>query len=273
VRYLLVSKWREFPGPGDGRQFPYLNAAVHTTKRPPDDGVDTVFIRISGGDRPLSGWRGKVRGIRVEGDKTFFTPEISDAMDDAEVARFKNRGVGWYELSTSTGSPSVPTRPELVPALFDRLQITKDPDEFEELAYRAIRLLGIHRSYRFEKDDQAGKADGFFKFQNLAVIYDCTLRENFETHKRQQLQNYANQLLSGEVAIPPDTFERVCSQQKQVWVVTRGRSRVLYHISDVGSVTVKEVSVSELKKIFLERLLATMTEDDLENRFRSIGEI
>lgn len=160
----------------------------------------------------------------------------------------------------------------LSPLVFEDLGRTTDYGAFEDLAYLLLRLLGIHRAYQFSRRDQAGRPDGFFRFGNLAVIWDTTLQADFEESKRQQIQNYSNLLLQGTVEIGPAITEHVGTQQKQVWVITRRETRVLRTIGGVSSVVVKEVAVADLQRIYYRRLQAPITEEDVEELLRNIGQ-
>lgn len=55
-------------------------------------------------------------------------------------------------------------------------------------------MIGLNKIFQFDRDNQAGKADGFFIIENLAVMYDCTLQKNFESFKEEQIENYINKL-------------------------------------------------------------------------------
>jgi hypothetical protein len=63
---------------------------------------------------------------------------------------------------------------KLIPTFFDILPITSDWKEFEKYTYYLLRLLGIPVIHSFLAQDQSGRADGFIKIGNLAIIYDCT---------------------------------------------------------------------------------------------------
>ena len=69
-----------------------------------------------------------------------------------------------------------------------------DSGDFEDAVFSLLRLLGIHSVYQYSRDAQAGKADGFFILENLAVMYDCTLRSPFEEYKKDQIENYIHKL-------------------------------------------------------------------------------
>lgn len=77
-------------------------------------------------------------------------------------------------LLSSSQSRSVHS--ELQPDFFGKLIATENWQEFEKYTYYLLKLVGIQTVYNFWGERQAGKADGFFKIGNLAVLYDCTLR-------------------------------------------------------------------------------------------------
>ncbi|MEH2320640.1 cold shock domain-containing protein [Nostoc sp.] len=76
-----------------------------------------------------------------------------------------------------------------------------DSAEFEDYVFMVLRLLGIHNLYQYDKKNQAGRADGFFIIGSLAVMYDCTLRTNFDEHKKEQIENYVNKLKNSQMTI------------------------------------------------------------------------
>ncbi|MGK7943603.1 MAG: hypothetical protein AB4058_03960, partial [Microcystaceae cyanobacterium] len=97
------------------------------------------------------------------------------------------------EPVTQPSNKGVSFDSELVPAFFNTLMTTNNWQEFEKNTYYLLKLLGIPIIYNFFNERQAGKADGFFKVGNLAVIYDCTLDQmNFEQNKSEQINNYCN---------------------------------------------------------------------------------
>ncbi|MEH2467480.1 hypothetical protein [Nostoc sp.] len=76
-----------------------------------------------------------------------------------------------------------------------------DSAEFEDYVFMVPRLLGIHNLYQYDKKNQAGRADGFFIIGSLAVMYDCTLRKNFDEHKKEQIENYINKFKNSQMTI------------------------------------------------------------------------
>jgi hypothetical protein len=54
---------------------------------------------------------------------------------------------------------------------------------------------------------------------------------------------------------------------KQVWIITRGTLTTIERVDDI---TIKEVPICEIIKVYLERLQKTMDETELENRLRNL---
>jgi hypothetical protein len=132
-------------------------------------------------------------------------------------------------------------------------------DEFEDAVFCLLRLLGIHTVYQYPRDAQAGRADGFFILENLAVMYDCTLRESFEEYKEEQIENYINKLRN-KSQLTIDTRKtdggqgrkelQIQGKYRQVWIITRGSTR---EIRDYDGIKVKEIAVRDLIDIAINR--------------------
>ncbi|WP_293156891.1 MULTISPECIES: cold shock domain-containing protein [unclassified Microcoleus] len=84
---------------------------------------------------------------------------------------------------------------------FKRIVHTTSSSEFEDLIFLLLKILGIHYLYQYDKRNQAGRADGFFIIGNLAVMYDCTLRDGFEEYKKDQIENYINKLEQAQLTL------------------------------------------------------------------------
>lgn len=69
-----------------------------------------------------------------------------------------------------------------------------DPIAFEDSVFNLLKIIGLNKIFQFDRENQAGKADGFFIIENLAVMYDCTLKSDYEAFKEEQIENYINQL-------------------------------------------------------------------------------
>lgn len=157
---------------------------------------------------------------------------------------------------------------DLLPRFFDKIIKTNNWKEFEEYAYYLLKLLGIEKVYNFGGERQAGKADGFFKIGNLAVIYDCTLDfQNIENSKSEQINNYCNKLKQGSIELSGRTTEEFYNHHKQVWIITRGTTR---QIKLVNSIEVKEVAINNIMYVYQERLTSNMNNQLLEIKLRNI---
>jgi acetoin utilization deacetylase AcuC-like enzyme len=110
------------------------------------------------------------------------------AGEPTQVSTFKSNS----ESSASSNSPSFKLLMENFSDAFSLVEQIKNSDEFEDAVFALLRLHGIHAVYQYPKEAQAGRADGFFILNNLAVMYDCTLRDSFEEYKKDQIENYIN---------------------------------------------------------------------------------
>ena len=129
--------------------------------------------------------------------------------------------------------------------------------------------MGIQTAYKFLGERQAGKADGFFKFGNLAVLYDCTLDQNqIEEKKKEQIVNYCNRLKLGSIELSGNAIEEFHQAHKQVWIITRGTTRTIKQVNDIS---VKEISVIDLMTVYQERLEYPSTNEQLEFKLRTLS--
>lgn len=135
-----------------------------------------------------------------------------------------------------------------------------DPSHFEDAVHLVLRLLGIHSAYQFDRKKQAGKADGIFTIENLIVMYDCTLNNNFAEFKKDQIENYINKLNQKE-QLTVDILKvdgsstskmfKIENKKRQVWIITRGKTR---EINDYDNIKVKEISVFDLIDLLATRI-------------------
>ena len=87
-------------------------------------------------------------------------------------------------LQAPTTQPSLPLMPtpevsissalasNLHPPFFQLLLSSGNWQQFEEYTHYLFKLLGIQSTYTYVQSEQAGRADGFFKYGNLAVLYE-----------------------------------------------------------------------------------------------------
>ncbi len=170
--------------------------------------------------------------------------------------------------SSSQVNTQISIESELHPPFFQKLLSTGDWKEFERYTYYLLKLLGIQAIYAFVDESQAGKADGFFKFGNLAVMYDCTLGvRDIEENKREQIINYCNRLRQGSIELAGGTTEEFHNHHKQVWLITRGISR---RIKLINGIAVKEVAIGDIIDLYQERLKGKVGDEHLETKLRDI---
>jgi cold shock CspA family protein len=161
--------------------------------------------------------------------------------------------------------------------IFGEIENQKKADEFEDSVFVLLRCLGIHNLYQFDRKNQSGQADGFFILGNLAVIYDCTLRDNFENYKEEQIRNYRNKLNNeSQLTISVKRTDggttkkemQISGKNRQVWIITKNKTR---EIGDYNGIKVKEVSINDIIKILSTKLSSGIfEEEDLSARLTLI---
>ena len=146
--------------------------------------------------------------------------------------------------------------------------MTNNWKEIERNTYYLLKLLGIPLTYNFLDERQAGKADGFFKIGNLAVIYDCTLyKGDIERNKSEQINNYYNCLKQGRMEISQNTTEEFYSHHKPVWIITQNQTR---QIKVINSIEIKEIAIQDIMNLYQERLITTLSDQFLEIQLRNL---
>ncbi|OCG22634.1 hypothetical protein A9G11_06955 [Gilliamella sp. wkB108] len=159
-----------------------------------------------------------------------------------------------------------------------QIKYINDSIAFEDSVFNLLKVIGLNKIFQFDRDNQAGKADGFFIIENLAVMYDCTLQRDYESFKEEQIENYINKLSQkaqltfntkkSDGGITPKTIP-LTGKSKQVWIITKGESKEL---SDFDNVKVKEISIYDLCEIYKKRLSdITYDNEKLVNDFIYIG--
>jgi len=178
--------------------------------------------------------------------------------------KYRNYSEGWYceENILVEQEDTV-----FEPSFFKILNTTNSWKDFEEYTFHLLKLLGLHETYKFHYESQAGKADGFFVFKNLAVLFDATLETNFEKSKETQINNYCEQLRSGILKHGINEF-KITGYDKQVWIITKSMASRL--IKNVSNISVKEVGISNLIQIYRKRLDENLNEAALEKLLREI---
>jgi len=225
--------------------------------------VPTIFIKLNENTQvPEKAWEGYTFDFKIDSKRKRIYFRVKIEKEVQVPFKYRNLREGWYikEFEEVVSDSAM-----LFPPFFYLMRKTNDWREFEEYVYYLFKLLGIHNIYKYEK--QRGAPDGFFKFGNLVVVYDATLERDFEESKRDQINNYCNLLKSGRIQYQTITVD-VSNCRKQVWVITRGLSSRI--IREQDEVTVKEVPIDELIKIYQKRIEDNLKEVELEDELKNI---
>ena len=150
---------------------------------------------------------------------------------------------------------------------FPDLKLTNDWFKFEEYTYYLIRCLGLHTTHRFGPQKQKGTADGFFKINNCAVLYECTLEPYFETSKETQIEDYCDQLKKGIIEYNNKKI-RIGHCNKSVWIITRDRMPRL--IRQIDGINVREVPVEKIIELYRKRIAKNLDETSFERELQAL---
>jgi len=131
---------------------------------------------------------------------------------------------------------------------------------FEIHCFHLLRLIGIHDLHMFPQNDNRGKADGFFRFHTLSVIYDATLESDYQKKKETQIENYINQLKKEKIVFGNLSYT-IKDTQRQGWIITRGSKVCQIKIED--DIKVKEIPYTKLIEVYDKRLQEEIGSDDL----------
>jgi len=256
------------------------------------ENAPTLFIKVKEGTYEIIGaWFGYVsnfeQGVDNKGREIIsFGVRIDRELDLEEALKIiKNiddisRTEGWYLASRTKfqkpqikSSIIIPEEFALYPPFFYNLIKTKDHFEFEDLIFQLLKLIGINNICKIDKKEQAGREDGFFVFGDLAVIYDCTLKTNF--NKEEQINNYCRRL-DDEEKLSCKSKGRsfnIKNKRKQVWIITRNKTQKIkdYPCQNGEIILVKEISIYDLIEIYIKRIKENFFEDELEKILENLG--
>jgi hypothetical protein len=261
------------------------------------ENAPTLFIRVK--EKPYEmekAWFGYVSNFKPDVDNKgreiiSFNVQIENELDLNEALNIiegidaipqpKSKPTpGWYLVSQTKfqkpqikSSIIIPEEFALYPLFFYNLIKTKDHFEFEDLVFQLLKLIGINNICKIDKKEQAGREDGFFVFGDLAVIYDCTLKTNF--NKEEQINNYCRRL-DDEEKLSCKSKGRpfnIKNKRKQVWIITRNKTQKIkdYPCQNVKSILVKEISIYDLIEIYIKRIKENFFEDELEKILENLG--
>lgn len=234
------------------------------------DNTKTFFIKRSIETRKLEkAWIGKVKninkGTRRDGKECiYFSVIIEDEIQCPP--KFSDYSEGWY-VDEEEPEPKILEESLFDPRFFSNLKSTDDWLEFEEYTYYLIKCLGIHISHRFGPKKQKGKADGFFKFRNFAVLYDCTLDLNFEKSKETQIENFCDQMKKGIIEYSNKKID-IKNCDKSVWIITRvGNSRLIRQIDEIS---IKEIPIGKIIELYRKWIKEDIDESTFETELKNL---
>jgi len=276
-KYVMVTHWDKHWDalPNHETYFPKDRILFELVNDNLVDNAPTLFIKLKNKrtKKPERTWIGYVYEFKEQADKVYFKVNLEKEVPLPEISEKKYLVLkeGWYLIDCCSKEGSIQLEFSLYPPLFYSLLKTREGGEFEDYVFMLLKLVGIHNIYKFENREQRGKPDGFFVFgKHLAVIYDCTLKEDFAESKAQQIENYCSQLKGGKLRYKTRAGEKeydISARDKQVWIITRGNTRLVKQVDDIK---IKEVSIQRLIEIYKKRLKENLDEGELEKELINI---
>ena len=261
MKYVMVTNWDDhWDKIGDGASYSFNMLRGLMSREKLEEHTPTIFIKLNKDTKvPEKAWDGEVHSFDVT-NRIHFKFKLAREIEPPK--EYEHLGEGWHIIE-ERAEPVSSFESKLSPPFFRNLLDPgwEDYDEFEEYCFLLLKLVGIHEIHRFT--EQSGKSDGFFRIRGLTVVYDATLRKEYEAIKREQINNYCAQMKRGVLEFEGGSMEVGRESEKQVWIITKGRAQVLKRVDDV---TVKEVPVKDLIQVYFERIQSALTEGDLSKR-------
>jgi len=296
--YVMVTHWDKHWDniPGNTTYYPKTKRLIKFNLQSHQlvENAPTLFIKVKKVKEKTyemeKAWFGYVRNFDpvTNRDRISFNVQTVDPLDLKEALNIiegidaipqpkSKPKPGWYLVSqTKFQKPQIKSSiiiPEEFDSFFYNLIETKDHFEFENLVFQLLKLIGINNICKIDKKEQAGREDGFFVFGDLAVIYDCTLKTNF--NKEEQINNYCRRL-DDEEKLSCKSKGRpfnIKNKRKQVWIITRNKTQKIkdYSCQNDKIILVKEISIYDLIEIYIKRIKENFFEDELEKILENLG--
>jgi hypothetical protein len=278
TKYLMVTNWSNhwdnLPNNRTYYTIGMLKGELLNATDKLSEENETLFIRKNKDSKIFEkAWIGKIKNIGIEDNRKIYfdvliKSEINNCPDN-----LKAFNEGWYlknwNINDSNGEfvsdskAKCEKKSELQPPFFENLKFGNYA-VFENDTYKFLKILGIHDIFKY--DVQKGIADGFFKLNKLAVIYDNTLDDNFEVIKKDQIENFCSQISKNSISYKRKTIN-ISGCKKQIWIITRKKSRLIEKKDDIE---IKEISIFDLIEIYEERIIGNFDIDELENELSKI---
>lgn len=196
-----------------------------------------------------------------------------------KVMRSKNGYVlSVAEISKSNDTPTIKitgnnliekTSNEIINVLKTNLDEIKKGETFEDYCALVLNLLGVEL-YQYSRKKQAGRADGIIKTYELDILYDCTLREDFEDYKEMQIDNYVSQINQNTIRV--EKMEIALKEpKKQVWIITKGENSKTRSIKEKERVKIKEINIENLIELLSSKI--TNPRVDISDKLGRLGDM
>lgn len=262
MQYVMVTHFRDHWDklPNNGTRYTKTMFRAGMDENRLSENTKTVFIKIDERTKKVEkAWRGSVYAFRIDPEKVYFKVTLDPKKPIPCPKKYIDYSEGWYfeEETGEGGDDQQALVRNLSPPFLQILQNTNDWKEFENYSNWLLKLVGIHELHAYQ--EQKGNPDGFFKFGSLAVIYDCTLEDDFQIRKKDQIENFCNRLKTGRVEINGKEFT-VHACNKQVWIITRREARVIKNVDDI---TVREVPIATIIGFYEKRFEENLNEKEL----------
>lgn len=268
--YVMVTNWASHWDKIKNNTTTYSKFMLKSGVDPTNlfENARTIFIKLHNVTKKVEkAWEGTTSNFRNIGEKIEFSVNIErEIACPAEYAGFSE---GWYGCVDKPTSRVSGTSDNLLPVFMNKLKSTDNWGIFENDTFMLLKSLGINDIYKFHQNDQRGKADGFFTFCGMSVLYDCTLDTNFIDSKKTQISNFCDQLKKDKIEIRSKKYT-IGQHKRAVWIITQCKSTNL--IEDIDGIKIKEVSVNDLIDLYVKRITTELNSEALEEAFIKLGQ-
>ncbi len=265
MKYVMVTNWENHWDKLRNNKTQYslgmLKSGVDPFGLPAS--VETIFVKLMPVTKAIEkAWIGRTFNFQQSGNRIEFSVEIAHLITCPD--QYANFTEGWYLVGNEEN-----TKTDLLPKFMISLGSIKDWRAFENDFYMLLKCIGVNDAYKYEQTDQRGKADGYFSFGNLSVLYDCTLESNFENLKNVQISNFCDQLKKDKIEVKNRKIT-IGQHKKAVWIITQCRSS--RQIDQIDDVRIKEISVYDLVDLYIRRITSELDSEGLEEALTKLGQ-
>lgn len=159
---------------------------------------------------------------------------------------------------------------EIINVLKNNLEEIKKGETFEDYCAIVLNLLGVEELHQFPRDKQAGKADGIIQVAGFDILYDCTLREDFEDFKDMQIENYVSQIQKNTITIEKIRVS-LRGPKKQIWIITKGKTSETRALGEREKVKIKEINIEDLIELLSLKIINPRM--DISDKLGRLGDM